>query len=129
MQNPFAGNILHQYDYQTGLQCREYNAVVFDAAITMHHDKLKQAWQQWHQLQQNANADQRAALAEIKTVLQQWPLKEPAMDEAIVQDCAQRHDDDEKQQNCEEFKSELAQSFQRQYDKALNMLAQFNAKP
>ena len=129
MQNPFAGNILHQYDYQTGLQRREFNAVVFDAAITLHHDKLKQAWQQWHQLQQNANADQLAALAEIKTVLQQWPLKEPAMDEAIVQDCAQRHDDDEKQQNCEEFKSELAQSFERQYDKALNILAQFNAKP
>ncbi len=129
MQNPFAGNILHQYDYQTGLQRREFNAVVFDAAITLHHDKLKQAWQQWHQLQQNANADQLAALAEIKTVLQQWPLKEPAMDEAIVQDCAQSHDDDEKQQNCEEFKSELAQSFERQYDKALNMLAQFNAKP
>ena len=129
MQSPFAGYIRHQYDYQTELQRREYNAVVFDAAITLHHDKLKQAWQQWHQLQQNANADQLAALAEIKTVLQQWPLKEPAMDEAIVQDCAQRHDDDEKQQNCEAFKSELAQSFERQYDKALNMLAQFNAKP
>lgn len=129
MQSPFAGYIRHQYDYQTELQRREYNAVVFDAAITMHHDKLKQAWQQWHQLQQNADADQLAALAEIKTVLQQWPLKEPAMDEAIVQDCAQRHDDDEKQQNCEAFKSELAQSFERQYDKALNMLAQFNAKP
>ncbi|WP_439504050.1 ABC transporter substrate-binding protein [Methylophaga sp.] len=129
MQNPFAGNILHQYDYQTGLQRREFNAVVFDAAITLHHHKLKQAWQQWHQLQQNANADQLTALAEIKTILQQSPLKEPAIDEAIVQDCAQRHVDDEKQQNCEAFKSELAQSFERQYDKALNMLTQFNADP
>ncbi|ODN66539.1 Phosphoglycerate transport regulatory protein PgtC precursor [Methylophaga muralis] len=128
MQNPFAGYIRHQYDYQTGLQRREYNAVVFDAAITLHHDKLKQAWQQWHQLQQNADADQQAALAEIKTVLQQWPVEEPAMDNDVLQDCAQRHDDVKKQQNCEAFKSELAQSFERQYDKALNMLAQLTTK-
>jgi ABC-type Fe3+ transport system substrate-binding protein len=128
MQNPFAGNIRHQYDYSLGLQRREFNAMVFDAAITLPHDKLKQAWQQWHQLQKNANADQQAALAEIKTVLQQWPVEEPAMDNVVLQDCAQRHDDDEKQQNCEAFKSELAQSFERQYDKALNMLAQLTTK-
>lgn len=129
MQNPFAGNILHQYDYQTGLQRREFNAMVFDAAITLHHHKLKQAWQQWHQLQQNANAYQLAALAEIKTVLQQWPLKEPAMDNVVLQDCAQRHEDEDKRQNCEAFKAELTQTFASQYDKALTMLAQLTTEP
>lgn len=129
MQNPFAGNILHQYDYQTGLQRREFNVMVFDAAITLHHHKLKQAWQQWHQLQQNANAYQLAALAEIKTVLQQWPLKEPAMDNVVLQDCAQRHEDEDKRQNCEAFKAELTQTFARQYDKALTMLAQLTTEP
>jgi phosphoglycerate transport regulatory protein PgtC len=129
MQNPFATNTHHQYDHQLGLQRREFNAVVFDAAITLPHEKLKQAWQKWHQLQQTADAEQSAALAGIKTILQQWPVTEPDVDDAVLQDCAQRHDAAAKQQNCDAFKAELVNYFDTQYDKALNMLAQLTAQP
>lgn len=129
MQNPFAGNIRHQYDYSLGLQRREFNAVVFDAAITLTHEKLKQAWQQWHQLSQNANTPQQAVLDDIKAVLQQWPANEPERDDAIVQACAQRHDDASKQQQCDAYQAELAHAFAIQYDKALQMLAQLITEP
>lgn len=129
MQNPFSGHIRHQYDYRLGWQRREFNAAVFDAAITLNHDKLQQAWNHWHQLQQDAEVNELPELEKIKAVLQQWPIEEPTIDDALVQDCAQQHDDEGKKQNCESFKAELAHSFENQYEKALNMLAYMTTEP
>ncbi|MCX4190580.1 ABC transporter substrate-binding protein [Methylophaga sp. OBS3] len=125
MQNPFSSDHHANYDYPLGFSRREFNAVVFDASITAHHDKLKNAWQQWYALQAIASSEE---LAEIKKMLLNWPVSEPKLDDEIVLACAQRHDDDVKRQNCEAYQAEISQIFEQQYDQALAKLAKLSQK-
>ncbi|WP_430008900.1 ABC transporter substrate-binding protein [Methylophaga lonarensis] len=111
--NPFALELQTAYNFDQGLQRREFNSALFDATITDNHQLLTHVWQAIHALP----ASQQPPL---RQQLLNWPVNEPDNNDANLQACQQRHDNNEAEQQCQAFQQHWQQRFQAHYQQLLD---------
>lgn len=121
--NPFTSAGSYDYSHVLGLARREFNAMLFDAAITLPHEALSMAWQLLDDLeQQDAAGIDSNRLAELQAKLTHWPIAEPADDDPILLACAARHDDEAAAQQCDQVKQAWHAQFAARYGEIITEL-------
>lgn len=120
--NPFKLVAQPDYDVKTGLQRREFNAALFDAAITLPHAQLVEAWQRWHAFANSATEEQQPTVAQLKTQLLTWPVTEPDASTISRIACEQRHDSDAAAAECDAFTQQMALAFSQKYQSVIEQL-------
>lgn len=124
VNNPFELDLELNYDPERGLARRALNELLFDAAITHHHEALSRAWSLLRELGEGRDEAERSELAEIRALLSALPLEEPVSGSGLALSCQRQWQNGASDAQCTAAVEQWESFFAGHYEQALDRLRQ-----